>query len=64
VKEWKLKCPITRFRRYLIENKVMLKQDLESIDKIIEDELQEAVEFARSSPFPEPEEALDDVYTI
>ncbi len=64
VKEWKLKCPITRFRRYLIENKVMLKQDLESIDKIIEDELQEAVEFARISPFPEPEEALDDVYTI
>lgn len=64
VKEWKLKCPITRFRRYLIENKVMLNQDLESIDKIIEDELQEAVEFARISPFPEPEEALDDVYTI
>ena len=64
VKEWKLKCPITRFRRYLIENKVMLKQDLESIDKIIEDELQKAVEFARISPFPEPEEALDDVYTI
>lgn len=64
VKEWKLKCPITRFRRYLIENKVMLKQELESIDKIIEDELQKAVEFARISPFPEPEEALDDVYTI
>lgn len=64
VKEWKLKCPITRFRRYLIENKVMLKQDLENIDKTIEDELQEAVEFARISPFPEPEEALDDVYTI
>ena len=64
VKEWKLKCPITRFRRSLIENKVTLKQELESIDKIIEDELQKAVEFARISPFPEPEEALDDVYTI
>ena len=39
-------------------------QDYASIDKTIEDELQEAVEFARISPFPEPEEALDDVYTI
>ena len=64
MKEWKLKCPIARFRKYLIENKVMIKQELEKIDKMIEDELQKAVEFARISPFPEPEEALDDVYTI
>lgn len=64
VEEWKLKCPLIRFRKYLIENKVERKQDLERIDKEIEDELQKAIEFARISPFPEPREALEDVYTV
>ncbi len=64
VEEWKLKCPLIRFRKYLIENKVERKQDLEKVDKEIEDELQKAVEFARISPFPDPREALEDVYTV
>ena len=64
VEEWKLKCPLIRFRKYLIENKVERKQDLERIDKEIEDELQKAIEFARISPFPDPREALEDVYTV
>lgn len=64
VEEWKLKCPLIRFRKYLIENKVERKQDLERVDKEIEDELQKAVEFARISPFPDPREALEDVYTV
>ena len=64
VEEWKLKCPLIRFRKYLIENKVERKQGLERIDKEIEDELQKAIEFARISPFPDPREALEDVYTV
>ncbi len=64
VEEWKLKCPLIRFRKYLIENKVERKQDLERVDKEIEDELQKAIEFARISPFPDPREALEDVYTV
>ena len=64
VEEWKLKCPLIRFRKYLIENKVETKQDLERVDKEIEDELQKAIEFARISPFPDPREALEDVYTV
>ncbi len=64
VEEWKPKCPIVRFRKYITENNIVKKEDLESIDREVEDELQKAIEFARKSPFPEPEEALDDVYTI
>ncbi len=63
VEKWKLKCPIVRFRKYLIDNNVIKLQDLKRIDKEIEHELEKAIEFARESPFPEPEEALDDVYT-
>ena len=45
-------------------NNIVKKENLQKIDKEVEDELQKAIDFARKSPLPEPEEALDDVYTI
>ena len=64
VDEWKLKCPLIRFRKFLIEKKIEGEQDLLRIDKEIDEELHKAIEFARTSPFPDPREALDDVYTV
>ena len=64
VEEIKLKCPIIRLGKYLTENNVLTREDLDKIEKEVENELHEALEFARKSPFPKPEDALDDVYTL
>jgi acetoin:2,6-dichlorophenolindophenol oxidoreductase subunit alpha len=63
IKEWKSKCPIKTFREYVEQNKLAKTEDLDAIDKQVEEELRDAIEFARRSPFPVPEEALEDVYT-
>jgi TPP-dependent pyruvate/acetoin dehydrogenase alpha subunit len=42
----------------------MRSEDFVKIDRAVEEELQNAIEFARESPFPAPEEALNDVYSI
>ena len=60
--EWKKKCPIERFRKKLLRESNIGKQGLEKIDQEIQKEIQAAIGFAESSPFPEPEDALKGLY--
>ena len=60
--EWKKKCPIERFRKKLLRDSNIGKQGLEKIDQDIQKEIQAAIGFAESSPFPEPEDALKGLY--
>jgi pyruvate dehydrogenase E1 component alpha subunit len=64
VEAWKRRCPIVRFRSYLIENNVLSGEELDRIDAAVDAELRDAIEYARKSPFPEPEEAIEDVYSV
>ena len=63
VEEWRRRCPIQKFKRYLSERGILSEDALEKIESQIQIDLDEAVEFARKSAFPEPSEALDDIYT-
>ena len=63
VRRWQdQKDPILRFANFLIEQNILSPE----LDRQIKDEaaarLQEAVTFAENSPFPEPHEALDDLF--
>jgi len=60
---WKKKCPIGRFRKFVTENNLIKPEDLDEIEKKVDIELKKAIDFARESPHPAPEEALEDVYT-
>ena len=62
VKEWKRKDPIDNFRRRLIEMEVMEEEDANAIDQEIGKEIEAAVKFAEESPFPDAEDALEDVF--
>jgi len=55
--------PIPRFRKKLIEMGVLTDKEADKIHQEVETEIDEAVKFAAESPFPEPEETLEDVYT-
>ena len=62
VDECKKRDPIPRFRKKLIEIGVLTEKEADKIDQEVANEINEAVKFAEESPFPGPEEALEDVY--
>jgi TPP-dependent pyruvate/acetoin dehydrogenase alpha subunit len=63
VEAWKKKDPIPRFEKYLTERKVLSDELKKEIAAQTTAEIDEAVEFADQSPYPEPEEALNFVWT-
>jgi len=62
VEEWLRKDPVKRFRAKLIEMNVLSQKEAEEIERAVISEVEEAVKFALESPYPSPEEALEDVY--
>jgi TPP-dependent pyruvate/acetoin dehydrogenase alpha subunit len=62
IEEWKQKCPIRRMRRYLSENKVLTDRQLDELEEQARMDLEEAVRYAESAPYPTIDKILDDVY--
>jgi pyruvate dehydrogenase E1 component alpha subunit len=62
IKKWQENDPIGIYRRYLVENEIAKESELDDLDTRAEAEIQEAVEFAESSPEPEPEALFEHVY--
>ncbi|MEM2118380.1 MAG: pyruvate dehydrogenase (acetyl-transferring) E1 component subunit alpha [Candidatus Bathyarchaeia archaeon] len=62
VAEWLSKDPIKRFKEKLLHTKALSETEIQQIEKEVLVEIEEAVKFAIESPFPMPEEALEDVY--
>ena len=62
VESWGEKDPIERFARVLIQKKVLTKKLRAEILTEVQVELDAAFAFAQNSPFPEPEDALTDLY--
>ena len=62
VKEWMEKCPIRRFEDRLVEEKILTKPKIKKIWEEIQKEIDDSVEYANRSPFPEPKDLYEDVY--
>ncbi|MEM3061634.1 MAG: thiamine pyrophosphate-dependent dehydrogenase E1 component subunit alpha, partial [Candidatus Bathyarchaeia archaeon] len=62
VEMWKEKCPIKRIERKLLEKDVINRGELEKAHSEVRREVEEAIRFAEESPFPNPEEAYEDVF--
>ena len=62
VEKWREDDPIGVFERYLINQELASSQELEEIDKSVDQEIEEAVRFAEESPLPAPEELFDNIY--
>ncbi|MDP2964599.1 MAG: thiamine pyrophosphate-dependent dehydrogenase E1 component subunit alpha [Pelolinea sp.] len=60
--EWLKKDPIPRFERWLLEGKHASDTDLAQIREKIENEIDEAIAFAESSPLPDPATTYTDVF--
>ena len=62
VEEWKKKCPILNYKEYLLKKSLVSEKELYEIDREVDDLIKESIIFARNSSFPEPEDALEDIY--
>ena len=62
VEEWKKRDPIPSFKNRLIEMGTITASDYDAITAEITSEIDNAVTFAEQSPFPSPEETLEDVF--
>ncbi|TET63978.1 pyruvate dehydrogenase (acetyl-transferring) E1 component subunit alpha [Candidatus Bathyarchaeota archaeon] len=62
VEEWLRKDPIKRFREKLMQTEVLTETEIQQVEKDVLAEIDEAAKYALQSPFPDPEEALEDVY--
>ena len=63
VHKWQENDPIGIFRRYLINNNIATDEELNAKDQEGENIVEEAVQFAESSPEPSADELYDNIYT-
>lgn len=62
IEEWATKCPIDHCRRNMLEAAISDEAELRAIDAEIEQLIQDAVEFAKQAPYPDPQEVFEHVY--
>ena len=62
VESWRQRDPVPHFRQQLIEAGLATADEIQAIEARVQATLDEAVEFAASSPQPDPESALAGVY--
>jgi pyruvate dehydrogenase E1 component alpha subunit len=62
VGKWQENDPIGIYRNLLLKNKVADEKTLNTEELSVEEEIQEAIEFAESSPDPEWQDLIDSIY--
>ncbi|HRE65953.1 MAG TPA: pyruvate dehydrogenase (acetyl-transferring) E1 component subunit alpha [Cyclobacteriaceae bacterium] len=62
VEEYKHRDPIEQVRHTILNKKIATEKELEAIEQKINAQVEESVKFAEESNFPDPSEALTDVY--
>jgi pyruvate dehydrogenase E1 component alpha subunit len=62
VEEYKQRDPVEQVRQTILDKKFATEKDLEAIEQKVNAQVEESVKFAEESNFPDPSEALTDVY--
>jgi pyruvate dehydrogenase E1 component alpha subunit len=62
MEEWRARCPIARFRRHLLNAGIATEARLGEMEARAMAAIAEAAQFGLDSPWPSPEEALQDVF--
>ncbi|MFZ6009316.1 MAG: pyruvate dehydrogenase (acetyl-transferring) E1 component subunit alpha [Bacteroidota bacterium] len=62
VEEYKQRDPIEVVKKTILQKKFATEKELEEIDRKIHEQVEESVKFAEESKYPDPSEALRDIY--
>ena len=60
--QWKKRCPVETLEGLLIEKELLSRDQVDQMRKEILQEFEEAIDFAKTSPFPNPEEINKNLY--
>ncbi|MCX5751952.1 MAG: thiamine pyrophosphate-dependent dehydrogenase E1 component subunit alpha [Candidatus Saganbacteria bacterium] len=60
--EWRKRCPVVTFEKKLLQKKDIDQETIDTYKNKIQSEMDEAVLFAKNSPFPKVSEVYTDVY--
>jgi len=63
VRKWEEEDPIGIFRKFILEEEIATEEELDGQEEEAEEIIEEAVEFAESSPNPSREALFEDVYS-
>src|SRR5919199_3443559 len=62
VERWRQHDPIERVKRVAVEQGAMTAEEIAQLERQVEAQVDEAVEFAKSSPEPMPDQLMTDIY--
>jgi len=62
IKAWQAKCPVAKLRSEMLAEGLISADELEAMEHSVDGVVHDAIRFAEESPFPEPSEALEDVF--
>jgi pyruvate dehydrogenase E1 component alpha subunit len=62
IERWRERDPIVIHEKRLVEQGIATQEECDAVKDEVRKEIDEALEFARNSPFPEPEELFDDMF--
>ena len=63
VKKWKTNCPIEKTKDYLLNNKLADEKEIQTVSLELDDEIEEAFEFAKTSPFLDKKHLYTSIYS-
>ncbi len=60
--EWKRRCPLERLKERLLREGILCNQDIDRMVSELEAEIEDAIVFAKESPFPEERLLMENIY--
>ena len=60
---WKKKCPIKKFKKMLLDKKIVTESEITQMEDAVTTEVAEAVDFAEKSVLPNPEEVMNYIFS-
>jgi TPP-dependent pyruvate/acetoin dehydrogenase alpha subunit len=61
---WKARCPVAAMEKRLLSAGILIESQLKEINSETLAHIDDAVQYAVNSPFPDPEDAMEDVYSV
>ncbi len=62
IEAWKKRCPLITFEQRFMPD-TFSQEELDTVQSEVKQAIDDAVQFAQDSPYPQPEEALDDMFS-
>jgi len=63
VDEWRLKDPIIRVEKILIERGILSEEECRKLETEVRERVEDAIRFAENSPEPAIESIFEDIFT-